>query len=101
MPQRVPIDLVLHDGTEHQVIVDQRDFAAAEAKDLFAHSPQVTTRTRFMAWNAAKRAGLTKVTWEKWNATECESAEVSADHQEEPAGADELDPGRKGQSGDA
>lgn len=90
MSQRIPVLITMGDGTQHEVVVDQRDFAAAEAKELFSDTRMPATRTRFMAWNAARREGVYKGTWEKFNTADCQEADAA-----DPEGDDDgLDPGR-------
>jgi hypothetical protein len=98
---KLPFVLVMADDTEHTVDVDQRDHAAAEAVDLGPDCGRKVTRMRYLGWSAAKRAGVTKLPWEKFNATECVAVDVSPDWVapgEDGPSADDLDPGRPGQS---
>jgi len=98
---KLPFVLVMADDTEHQVDIDQRDHAAAEAMDLGPDSGKRVTRMRYLGWSAARRAGVTKSTWEKFNTTECVAVDVSPDYQppgDDEQSADHLDPGRPGQS---
>lgn len=101
MATRIPVVIELADGTQHRVTVDQRDFAAAEAKDLYAGTPKQVIRTRFLAWSALTRDGGTKAPWEKFNASDCVSAEVDPEWSAADPPADDLDPGSPDQSGDA
>jgi hypothetical protein len=98
---KLPLVLVLADDSEHVVDVDQRDHAAAEAMDLGAETARRVTRIRYLGWSAAKRAGVTKLPWEKFNATECVAVDVAPGYTppgDDGPSADGLDPGRPGQS---
>lgn len=99
--EQIPVDVVLDgDPTVHRVIVDQRDFAKAEAHGLFADTKQQVTRTRYMAWSAATRAGLTKLPWPKFNDDLLVNAEVAPEYEvpaDDSAEVD-LDPGRPDQT---
>lgn len=92
----------LADGTEHTVEIDQRDHAAAEAADLPATTPSRVTRMRFLAWSGGKRAGAWRMPWQQFNTTSCLNVDVHPDWtppaEDDDESADELDPGRPGQS---
>ena len=98
-----PIPVLLDlDGRAEQlrVLVDQRDLAAAEAEDLGPDCGRPLTRTRYLAWRAAKRAGVVSTPWPKFNEVECVQAEVAPDYQpDRPEDrVDDLDPGRPDQN---
>lgn len=99
--EQIPVDVILDgDSTPHRVVVDQRDFAKAEAMGLFSDSPQRVTRTRYLAWSAAHRAGVTKLPWPKFNDEQLVHAEVAPEY-EAPAddsAEPDLDPGRSDQT---
>lgn len=85
--------VTLADGSEFEVVTDERDWAAMEAKE-FPLSAQLTM-VRFNVWNAAKREGFTRRSWEQFNLTDCVSCEdISGDDEEESEGGQGLDPGR-------
>jgi hypothetical protein len=97
---RLQIELVaeMADGTEHKVVADQRDFARWEVQPD-ADEARFHLKTRFLAWSAMTRQGLTKTPFSRFNLEEC--IEVHAD--DEPDGEGEqggLDPGRP-EPGDA
>ena len=67
---RSDVDLIarMDDGTEHHIVVDQRDFAAWEAQPLFdPDNSRGHTRMRFLVWNAMRRQQLTTVLWPEFN----------------------------------
>lgn len=103
--QAIPVDLQIEGRPDLvRVVVDQRDFARAEAEDLYDDTPRKHTRTRFLAWSAAKRAEVTTKSWAEFNASDLISAEVAPEHYEQEAGdppADGLDPGRTDQNANA
>lgn len=91
---QVPVRVVMDDGRELTALVDQRDFARAEAQQIPDTAQQ--TMVRFYAWSALSRTKQYGGSWEEFNATDCVEA---TDVLEEPAGADgEPDPGRTDQS---
>jgi hypothetical protein len=89
---RVPVTAEMDDGRVLSAVIDQRDYARAEAQDL--PDSALMTRVRFLTWSALNRAGRYAGSWEQFNTTDCvEASDVAP---EEPAGAEEgLDPGRK------
>lgn len=97
--QRVPMLLWLEGQQEVQrVIVDQRDFAAAEGAGYPDGDERRVVRIRYLAWSAARRAGVTKTTWSRFNDSECMHAEVDPGYDDEDDGeGDSLDPGRPDQ----
>lgn len=95
---RYKLQVELFDAQFFTVEVDSRDFVAAEAEQMFDHSPNQITRNVFLAWHALTRTGAIKISWDKFRKQECvdvrvlEAAAAGAD-------ADSLDPGRPDQSG--
>lgn len=61
----------LEDGTDFEVSADQRDVAKWETQPFGTPLNQVASRLftyqRFIAWSAAKRQGLTKLDWPKFD----------------------------------
>jgi hypothetical protein len=99
----IPVLLKLEGRDEPvEVFVDQRDLARAEA-DESGNVERPLTRNRFLAWSAAKRAGVVSCTWEKFNGHECIDATVSTSYKEETDAdqVDELDPGQVDQNAGA
>lgn len=79
-PDHVEV-IIDRNGTQETllVLVDQRDLAAWEGCDVnIPDRAQVLTATRWMTWNAARRAGQfdKSVTWEKFNTDLCLKASV-------------------------
>jgi hypothetical protein len=75
----------MEDGTNHEVVADQRDMAAWEGQDF--HSDKAyTVRVRFLAYNALRRTKVFKSTWQRFN-DECVEVRVNT----ETAG-DDVDP---------
>lgn len=87
----------LEDGTVHEVATDQRDQAAMEAKQFPPGS--LLTMCRFIIWNAMKRQGLTRRSWEQFNNTDCVHTENITETEEEGEGEKRLDPGLSAPSG--
>jgi len=92
------LDVVMDDGRELEVTVDQRDYAAWEAAPENDDSRDWShTRTRFIAWNALKRAGEVKSGFKHFNTVECvqvmlpQESDTEAESEEE---AGEADPTR-------
>lgn len=63
------------DDTEIDVRFDQRDSAAWEATALAKLGPGIT-QIRWVVWNAAKRAGQTTLTWDRWQKDVVEVSDV-------------------------
>lgn len=105
--QPIPVDVTIEGAAAPvRVVVDQRDLAAAEAAGLGDDTIQRHSRTRFLAWSAGRRAGHWRTPWPKFNDQECVHAEVPADFNDDDdadgeTGADALDPGQTGPSGNA
>ncbi len=93
------LDFVL-DGREEALTVksDQRDFAAWEAQpEAENERAWVHTRFRFLAWSAARRAGLIdkSIDWPKFNEELCiQVTSRDMDEPEDPEGEQEPDPSR-------
>jgi len=75
------IHCTMSDGREFDVVADQRDWAAAEAKEL---TTGTLTHLRFLAYSAARRDGRYNGAWDRWNDVDLEEADSSLD---EPAAA--------------
>lgn len=71
---------------QFDVSVDQRDWAAMEAQDFPASAGVLATR--YMVYNAARRAGLYNGAWDRFNKTDC----LSVDLVEPDAAAADDDP---------
>lgn len=86
----------LEDGTEFEVDTDERDWAAMEARDFPRGA--LLTAVRFNVWNAAKRAGLTRRSWEQFNTIDCVRVEDVSDDaagaEDDQEGQQSLDPGQ-------
>jgi hypothetical protein len=96
--EAIPVDVDIEGAADSvRVLVDQRDMAAAEAVDLGPDCGRYATRTRFLSWNAGKRAGHWSMPWPEFNETRCVQAEVAHD-EPVPSAPDDLDPGRKDQT---
>lgn len=61
---------LMADGKTIEVTADQRDVAAFECEPFGCsyneYESRVFTATRYLAWHAAKRDGLTKLSWTQW-----------------------------------
>lgn len=57
----IPLTAVMHDGTEHKVMVDQRDVAAFELAHRIAftrvHTECLAAFMRWTAWHSLRRTG--------------------------------------------
>jgi hypothetical protein len=91
--------VTLDDGTEHEVITDGRDWAALEAKQFPPGS--LLTSVRFMAYNAMKRNGQTKRSWEQFNTADCVSIDDISPDDEDAEDEKRLDPGKRAPNGTA
>jgi len=89
---QIRISVELEGEEPYAVTADQRDLARYEVWDGFAPERKHTT-TRYIAWAASKRQGLTKLSWPAFDAQLIEAN----DRDEEGA---ELDPTKPGQSGE-
>lgn len=88
------IHCTMSDGREFDVVADQRDWAAAEAKEL---TTGTLTHLRFLAYSAAHRDGRYNGAWHRWNDVDLEEADSSIT---EPADAGAGDGGDQGDSED-
>lgn len=89
-PDIVEVILTPQGSDPIMVQVDQRDLAAWEGCDVnIPDRPQLYTATRWMAWNAARRAGQIEkeLSWEKFNEHRCLKASVVS----QPSAEDEED----------
>jgi hypothetical protein len=84
----------MDDGQIFEVHTDGRDWAAMEAKQFPPGA--LVTATRFLAYNAAKREGLVRMSWEQFNLTKCVLVDTIDQGDGDEDGEDEkgLDPGR-------
>lgn len=96
---RVNVELVaeMEDGTTHKVVADQRDFARWEVQPD-ADDSQFHTKSRFLAWSAMTRQGLTTTPFTRFNLQDCVEVH-GADDNEKAEGEQGLDPGRAEVSG--
>jgi hypothetical protein len=89
-----PLIATMDDGSQIKVVADQRDVARWEVQPFGTSLEQARSRSftflRFMAWNAARRGGLTKLPWERFD-DECADVDVEAGA---VIAADAEDPGR-------
>jgi hypothetical protein len=86
-------------GTEHRVVVDQRDFARWEAQP-FRDEEALHTRLRFLTWSAMTRQGLTTAAWPEFNERLLVDTGVPDDDEDEDEeGEQGLDPGHRPTSG--
>lgn len=96
-------DPAKYDGAETlEVTTDGRDWAAMEARQFPPNA--LLTIVRFLAWNALKREGKTRRSWEQFNLIDCTNIEDITPEDSDADGEDEqrLDPGptrRKGRAG--
>jgi hypothetical protein len=85
----------MDDGQIFEVHTDGRDWAAMEAKQFPPGS--LVTAVRFLAYNAAKREGLVRMSWEQFNLTKCVLVDLIGQDDtddEDSEGEKGLDPGR-------
>jgi hypothetical protein len=85
--------VTMADGQIHEIHTDQRDWAAMEAKEFPRGA--IVTAVRFIAYNAMRREGLTRRSWEQFNTSDCVDIDdvtppVAATDGEDEQG---LDPG--------
>jgi len=94
-------DLTFHalmdDGTTHQVVADQRDFAKWEAQP-FRDEDSPHTKLRFITWSAMTRQRLTSAGWPEFNERLLVETDVPEDQADEE-GEQGLDPGHRPTSG--
>lgn len=85
----------MDDGTEHRVVVDQRDFARWEAAP-FRDEETPHTKLRYLTWSAMSRQGLTSAKWPEFNERLLVDTGVPDEEDEEDEeGEQGLDPGRR------
>jgi hypothetical protein len=91
---------LMDDGTEHSVVVDQRDFARWEAAP-FRDEEASHTKLRYLTWTAMTRQGLTSAKWPEFNERLLVDTGVPDGDEDEADGEGEqgLDPGRRPTSG--
>lgn len=89
MAARVTVRVEMEDGSDYDVATDQRDFAKWEMQTFFDNRRDVV-RTRFLAFAAASRTGMTVLSWPKFDAA-CVSA-TSVDGSVETVDPTEPDP---------
>lgn len=90
---RTRMTVEMDDGATWEVFADQRDWARWEVQP--AYSPEVDrimSRIRFMAYSASIRAGLTDLSWPKFDAACVEAAAP-------PDDGETVDPTRPGPPG--
>jgi hypothetical protein len=80
-------------GEKWTVVADQRDVAKYEAQDFYDPGKRITM-TRFIAWTASRRQGLTKLSWPAFDAVCVEAS----DPEDEDT---ELDPTNRTPSAEA
>ena len=59
----------MDDGSEHEVVGDQRDLAKWEVQDFAGDRPVL--QVRFLAWSALSRHGVYRQPWERFNNVDC------------------------------
>ncbi len=64
---KFPIAVEMEGGETWTVTADQRDLAKYELQEFYS-SARVMTTTRYLAYAASIRQGLTKLTWPKFDA---------------------------------
>lgn len=85
----------MDDGTEHSVVVDQRDFAKWEAAS-FRDEEAPHTKLRFLTWSAMTRQGLTSAKWPEFNERLLVDTGVPEDDEQGSEGEQGgLDPGHR------
>jgi hypothetical protein len=85
--------VTMADGQTHDVRTDQRDWAAMEAREFPRGA--IVTAVRYIAYNAMRREGLTRRSWEQFNTTDCVGLEDVTPATDDTDSEDEqgLDPG--------
>lgn len=88
---KVPLVAQMEDGNNLSVVADMRDFAKWEIQpEAGLPNPATFTRSRFLAWSAARRAKLYAGSWMEFNEQDC--VEVSSPDDDKPQDGDGLDP---------
>lgn len=68
---QITYKVTMEDGTDYEVVSDQRDIAKWEVQPFGTSWSEAPTRlftySRFRAWNASRRAKKTAETWDDWN----------------------------------
>lgn len=100
----IPMTAVMTDGTEHKVVVDQRDVAAFELEHRISfnrvHTECLAAFMRWTAWYALRRAAKIDVTmkFKDFN----EKLDYATDEPDEGEEAEpEVDPTNPAQSGES
>lgn len=97
----IPLTAVMTDGTEHKVVVDQRDVAAFELEHRISftrvHTECLAAFMRWTAWHAARRTGVIdgRTKFAQFN----EQLEYATDEEEKETPA-EPDPTKPALSGE-
>lgn len=89
---QIRIAVELEGEQPYEVLADQRDIARWEAWEGCVPGRKHTT-TRYIAWAASKRQGLTKLGWPAFDAELIEASDAFDDAEDE-----ELDPTKPAQS---
>jgi hypothetical protein len=90
---RANMVVLMEDDQTLNVYADQRDAAAFERSEFYTDNG-AHTRIRFMAWNALRRTGQTKLSWPKFD-DQC--IDAFPDNGEE----EEVDPTQKDQQSES
>lgn len=89
--QQIEYTVVMNDGRELPVVVDQRDIAKLEVQPYGPEQP--FTRTRFLVWSALYREQRYKGSFLEFNEVDCVEVQLPDD---EPKDTDALNPGPAG-----
>lgn len=63
---RIPLHVEMEDGSEYDVVIDQRDVAKWELQSFY-DDDRTTLRQRYVAYAASVRGKLTDLSWPKFN----------------------------------
>ena len=91
----LPLHVELEDGTEHDVVADQRDLVRWERHPeggAIENDAKKMQMMRFLAWSALQRTGEIDLKWPQFDRQLVEAALV--DDEEAGVPADAEDPGR-------
>ncbi|SCF06583.1 hypothetical protein [Micromonospora mirobrigensis] len=92
----VELHAEMEDGTEHDVVADQRDVAKWEIQDFGCPFDNIHTRPllayRWLAWSAMSRRGLTSLKWDEFDA-QCIEVRDQDHDEEDGASGDGTLPG--------
>lgn len=96
----LPFTVRMDDGSTHNVVADDRDWARLEAEPFSDDPSMKVTRTRFLCWSVLTRRGAYTKPFDQFNLTDCVTIDVpdTDDEDDDEAHTPKFDLGREGTS---